>query len=60
MFRGEQQDFSGLFSEGELIAEGLDKPAEIDGTTAGIWASFIERKQLEVEQYSRLVMKPIS
>jgi hypothetical protein len=55
MFRGEQQDFTGLFSESELIAEGLDKPAEIDGTTAGIWASFIERKQLECEQYRSLV-----
>jgi hypothetical protein len=55
MFRGEQQDFTGLFSEAELIAEGLDKPAEIDGTTAGIWASFIERKQLECEQYRSLV-----
>ena len=55
MFRGEQQDFAGLFSEAELIVEGLDKPADIDGTTAGIWASFIERKQLEVEQYRSLV-----
>jgi len=55
MFRGEQQDFAGLFSEGDLNAEGLDKPAEIDGTTAGIWASFIERKQLECEQYRSLV-----
>ncbi len=54
MFRGEQQDFSGIFSEAELIAEGLDKPADADGTTAGIWASFIERKQLEVEQYRSL------
>jgi len=60
MFRGEQQDFTGLFSEGDLIAEGLDKPAEIDGTTAGIWAGFIERKQLEVEQYKSLATKPIS
>jgi hypothetical protein len=54
MFRGEQQDFLGIFSERDLIAEGLDKPADADGTTAGIWASFIERKQLEAEQYRSL------
>jgi rubrerythrin len=60
MLRGEYQDFTNLCSFEELQAEGLDEPAEPDGKLAGIWASFIERKQLDKEKYQKLLEQPLN